>query len=113
MHFSTLALFIITLPAAAYAAAYPEPFLGLSDCSPLGQGCNSSVPCCEGSCIKGVGRFRGNNSDALSLMNGMLSPAMRRLIIGHNATAERREVSQHNALRGESIARTGSSTTQI
>ena len=77
MHFSTLALFIITLPAAAYAAAYPEPFPGLKyECIGPGSPCdvNGTVPCCGGDftlCI-GVGRFRGNVSDALSLMNGML-----------------------------------------
>ena len=77
MHFSPLALFIITFPAAAYAAAYPEPFPGLRvNCILLDSACDGSVPCCDASanvvCTQGVGRFRGNVSDALSLMNGML-----------------------------------------
>jgi hypothetical protein len=72
MHFSTLALFIITLPAAAYAAAYPEPFPGLKrECIPAGSYCNGTVPCCQNLC-RGVGRFRGNVSDALSLTDEML-----------------------------------------
>jgi hypothetical protein len=65
MHFSTLALFIITLPAAAYAAAYSEQFpVGPKyDCLLPGELCDFTTPCCAGLICEGVGRFE-NVSDS-------------------------------------------------
>ena len=70
MHFSTLVLFII-LPAAAYAAVYPEQFpVGPKyGCLPPGKSCDAfSDPCCAGfSCVE-VGPIRGNVLRCLSLI---------------------------------------------